>query len=102
MRNFNISQFPKADFGILWQYFADGTTSLGISPRGGNMKQILLAGVVLLTASSAFAGGVADPIVEPYVAPAMIADDAVASSGSDEWVLGLLVILTIGLGITGQ
>ena len=62
------------------------------------MKQTLLAGAVILAAGAAFAGGYSEPVVEPEV----VMEDAVASAGSDEWVLAMLVILTIGLGITGQ
>ncbi len=62
------------------------------------MKHIILAGAFALVATTAWSGGISDPIVEP----AIIIEDAIESAGSDEWVLALMVVLTIGLGITGQ
>ena len=62
------------------------------------MKPILLAAVISLVAGAAFAGGYGDPVVASDV----VTDAAVQSAGSDEWILALLVVLTIGLGITGQ
>ena len=60
------------------------------------MKHVLLAGALIFAAGVASAGGLGDPVVTP----AVIADAAVESAGSDEWVLALLTFLTIGLGIT--
>ena len=48
-----------------------------------------------MAAGAASAGGLGDPVVTP----AVIADSAVESAGSDEWVLALLTVLTIGIGI---
>ncbi|MCG6904233.1 MAG: hypothetical protein LJE68_16290 [Rhodobacter sp.] len=62
------------------------------------MKQIVLAATFGLVASAAWAGGLSDPVVAPEV----VLSQTVDSAGSDEWILALLVVLTIGLGITGN
>lgn len=66
------------------------------------MKKLLLTGAFCVAATGVFAGGLSDPIVAPMIGPDIIVNDAVESAGSDEWILALLVILTIGLGIAGN
>lgn len=62
------------------------------------MKQLILAGALGLAASASWAGGLNDPVIAPEV----VAEEAVQSASSDEWVLALMVVLTIGLGIAGN
>ena len=56
------------------------------------MKQTILAGALVLTASTTLAGGLSDPVVEPEV----VAEAAVATARTDDWVIALLTFITIG------
>jgi len=68
------------------------------SPRGGNMKNILLAGAFAVAATTSWAGNVSEPIMEAEI----VMEEAVAAGGSDEWVGVLLTFLTIiVLGVGG-
>ncbi len=60
------------------------------------MKNIILAGVISVMASSAFAGGYSAPTMEgPVMAPEIVVESAVESSGNDEWVGVLMTFITI-------
>ncbi|KMW59716.1 hypothetical protein AIOL_004699 [Candidatus Rhodobacter oscarellae] len=62
------------------------------------MKKLILTGAFALLATSAFSGGLHDPVVAPDV----VVVDAVESAGSDEWVGVLMTFLTIiYLGVGG-
>ncbi|MCP3968989.1 MAG: hypothetical protein GY717_01440 [Rhodobacteraceae bacterium] len=66
------------------------------------MKNTILAGVIVLVAGAASAGGYSDPVVETYVAPQIIETETVRSSGSDEWagiMLAFLTIVVLGAGV---
>lgn len=61
------------------------------------MKNILLAGAFAITATTSWAGGVSEPIMEAEI----VMEEAVASAGSDEWVgvaLTFLTIVMLGMG----
>ena len=59
------------------------------------MKKFLLAGAFAVVATTAFAGGLSEPQIEFEV----IENAAVASSGSDEWVLILMTVLLFGVAL---
>ncbi|WP_300516060.1 hypothetical protein [Aliiroseovarius sp.] len=60
------------------------------------MKKIALAAAIILTANSAFAGALTDPIVEP----AVIIEEAAA--GSDHGILvPIMFLIILGVALTG-
>lgn len=59
------------------------------------MKKILLATAIALTASSAFAGALVDPIVEPSV----IIEEA-ASSSSHDMLIPIMLLIFLGVALT--
>jgi hypothetical protein len=59
------------------------------------MKNLFCACTFSVVASTAFAGGYDEPIIQPEI----VMTETVKSAGSDEWVLVLMTLLTVGLGV---
>jgi len=67
------------------------------------MKNLLLASAMVFATSSAFAGGLTEPVYEPTVmAPTIIEEAAIESANDDQWVgvfMTFLTIVVLGLGV---
>ena len=60
-----------------------------------NMKKIALAAVLSVAASTAFAGGMAEPVMEPEVVA------AATSSSSGGIIVPLLLLLVVAAAVSG-
>ncbi len=59
------------------------------------MKKLALAFVLSAAATTAFAGGTSEPVIEPEVIVA-----GTSSSGGDNWVGILMTLLTFGTALS--
>ena len=60
-----------------------------------NMKKLALATAVSLTASTAFAGGMAEPVMEP----APVVEKSSSSSG---WVVPVILLLVVAAAVASN
>lgn len=66
------------------------------------MKSIALAAAFTLAATTAFAGSLAEPIVEAPVEEAEPASSSAGSSGGGGAVIGIVVLLAIGAALAAS
>ena len=65
------------------------------------MKTLKASALALLVASPAFAGGMAEPIMEPTPAPVVIEEEA-ASSSRAGILVPILAVVLIGLAMSND
>jgi len=69
--------------------------SAGLGREGNRMKKFALAATLAVSASTAFAGGVAEPVMEPEVVA------AATSSSAGGIVVPLLLLLLLAAALSG-